>query len=304
MDHTAQSMILRGVASVGVLTIWFHLTHELLGGCVGLTLVTVATLLLFDVQKAKHLQKCYSRLYELVRMRRLWRDITNRRRFQRLRGLFRFSFPLGLTTTLAAINLNMPRYFISAEMGEHRLGIFSALAYSTVALTLVCDSLGHCAIPRLARLYAGSQMPQFRLSVLRLGAAGIGFGFIALMLTRLAGKQLLVYMYNAEYSRSAAVFMVLMLGAAIHCVASLLSVGIVAARCFVVQIPIYIAMTAATALACSRLVPRDGLLGGAEAVVIGAVLRLVLTGGVLAHLWKWSLHIGTLNQERQCCGTF
>ena len=110
---------------------------------------------------------------------------------QRLRrqwNLMCTALPLGISTTMAALNLNMPRYFIHARLGERQLGIYSAMAYATVAMILVADSLGHCAIPRLSRLYSGGRLAEFRSLLLRLLAAGGSLGFAGLAVARAHGR--------------------------------------------------------------------------------------------------------------------
>lgn len=58
------------------------------------------------------------------------------------------ALPLGVATTIAALNLNVPRYFIHARLGERQLWIYSALAYATVAMIIVSGSLGFIARSR------------------------------------------------------------------------------------------------------------------------------------------------------------
>ena len=97
------------------------------------------------------------------------------------------ALPLGVSTTMAALNLNMPRYFIHARLGERQLGIYSAMAYATVAMILVADSMGHCAIPRMSRLYAGGRLQEFRSLLLKLVAAGGALGLAGLAVAQFMG---------------------------------------------------------------------------------------------------------------------
>ena len=46
-----------------------------------------------------------------------------------------------------------------------------------------------------------------------------------------------------------------MLATAIHCVAGMLTSGIMSARCFQIQVPMFALVVASNALACYRLVP-------------------------------------------------
>jgi len=158
------------------------------------------------------------------------------------------------------------------------------LAYATVAMTLVSDSLGHCAIPRLSRLYAGGQLSEFRTFLLQLSAIGCAFGLIGLAVAQVMGTQILTTFYSPEYAAGSRIFVVLMLATAIHCVAGMLTSGIMSARCFRVQVPMFALVVASTALACHRWVPMSGLIGGANAMVVGAVVRLLLASAVVAYL--------------------
>ena len=165
------------------------------------------------------------------------------------------ALPLGISTTMAALNLNMPRYFIHARLGERQLGIYSAMAYATVAMILVADSLGHCAIPRLSRLYTAGRLAEFRSLLLKLLAAGGGLGLAGLAVAQIMGVRLLTLIYGREYAAHYRVFLVLILATAIHCVACMLTSAVTSARCFRIQVPLYALVVGSNALACARWVP-------------------------------------------------
>jgi len=284
LDKTGLSMMLRGVCSVAALSAGLYLTRDIFWACVALVLVWLASLVLFDLHQGRH--------FSAISWRRVrssnWTDWCqpelSGQGFQRQWNLMRLALPLGMVTTMASVNLNMPRYFIEARMGVHQLGVFSALAYATVALTLVSDSLGHCAIPRMSRLYAGGQLAEFRSVLFKVSGIGSALGLGGLVVAQVMGTRLLTIFYSPEYAAGSRVFVVLMLATAIHCVAGMLTSGIMSARCFWVQVPMCALVVASTALACYRLVPTAGLMGGAEAMVIGAVVRLALAAPVLGYL--------------------
>jgi O-antigen/teichoic acid export membrane protein len=167
----------------------------------------------------------------------------------------------------------------------HQLGVFSALAYATVAMTLVSDSLGHCAIPRMSRLYADGQLAEFRSVLLHLSGIGCALGLAGIVVAQVMGTQLLTTFYGPEYAAGSRVFVLLMVATAIHCVAGMLTSGIMSARYFLVQVPMFTLVVASTALACYQLVPVSGLVGAAVAMVIGAVVRLALSAAVVGYLF-------------------
>ena len=278
LDRTGKSMMFRGGFSVIALTLGMYLTRDIFWACVLLALVWLAALLLFDVRwgrcfvKQQNLKSFNSlREFDCETLRRRW-------------SLMRLALPLGVVTTLVSVNLNVPRYFIEARMGMPQLGMFSAFAYATVAVTLVNDSLGHCAIPRMSRMYSRGYVTEFRTFLLRLLAIGCTLGLGGILVAQFMGARLIGLFYNAEYVGGAHIFVVLMLATGIHCAAGMLVSGIMAARYFSVQVPISILVVASTALACYYLVPISGLLGAAWAMVLGAVVRLILAGAVVTHL--------------------
>jgi len=284
LDQTGISMILRGALSLVALSAGLYLTRDVIWGCVGLATAWLAVLLFFDIRRVGRFVGLSEDFVQVSTWIRRRRPECGAQGLRRQWDLMCLALPLGIVTTLASINLNMPRYFIEARMGEHQLGIFSALAYATVAMTLVSDSLGHCVIPRMSRLYATGQMVEFRSVLFQLSGIGCALGLAGLVLAQVMGSWLLTIVYSARYATGSPVFVVLMLATAIHCVAGMLTTGILSARCFMAQVPMFAMVVASTALACYRLVPTSGLMGGAQAMVIGAAVRLVLTALVIGYL--------------------
>jgi O-antigen/teichoic acid export membrane protein len=152
LDQIGRSMLLRGALSVVALSAGLYATHNVLWGCVGLALVWLAALLFFDVPRGRRFVAESARTGEPAGTAIERHPV---QRYRRQWNLMRMALPLGISTTMAALNLHMPRYFIQARLGERQLGIYSAMAYATVAMILVADSLGHCAIPRLSRCTQG-----------------------------------------------------------------------------------------------------------------------------------------------------
>lgn len=284
LDQTGRSMMLRGVLSVVALSAGLYMTGDVFWGCVGLVLVWLAVLLFFDVRRRHRFTARSGKLREVPDQTGCWRPARLARGFQRQWHLMRLALPLGIVTTVASLNVNIPRYFIHAQMGERQLGIFSAMAYATVAMSLVSDSLGHCAIPRMSRLYAVGQVAEFRSLLLRLLAAGGALGLAGLAGAQLMGARLLTIFYSQQYAAYSGVFVLLMFATAIRCVAYMLTVGITSARCFRIQVPIFALAAGCSALACARWVPTAGLAGGAIAMVVAAAVHLVLAATVVTYL--------------------
>ncbi|HLH44892.1 MAG TPA: lipopolysaccharide biosynthesis protein [Bryobacteraceae bacterium] len=283
LDQIGQSMILRGAASLAALSAAFYLTRNLFWGCFGMAAVSLGSLLLFDCRRRDYLPRPEAPSRISIRSRWLNRPARTAA-LRRQWGLIWSALPLGVMTTLASINLNLPRYFIHAWLGEHQLGIFSALAYATVAITLVSDSMSNCIIPRMSRLYAGEQIAEFRSVLLAMLGLAAALGLAGLLAANLMGARLLALVYGPEYAAQARVFQWLMLATALQCVASGLTSGIMSARRFRIQATMSAAMVGANALACAVWIPTAGLEGGAMAMVAAAAVRLTLAAAVAGRL--------------------
>jgi O-antigen/teichoic acid export membrane protein len=282
LDETGKSLMLRGVLSLIALSAALWATREVFWGCIAVSVVWLTSLFLFDVPRGRRL------ITNLDKLRlpdtRDAPQPPGAHPFQRWHSLVRLALPLGVVTTLVSINLNMPRYFIHARMGERQLGIFSAMAYSTVAMTIVGDSLGSCAIPRMSRLYASGRLSDFRSLLLKLVALACTLGVAGLVIVKVIGARLLTVFYNAEYADYSHVFLLLVLATAIQGIAVMLTTGITSARRFGVQVPLLCLVAGSSALACSIWVPAAGLSGGAMAMIIAACVHLVLAAAVVRYL--------------------
>lgn len=263
LDQSGKSLMLRGVLSVAAVSLALHFARTVLYGCVALTFVWLGVLLLYDSRRGRQFVACCEPSAPSGRVNQAWR-------------LVRVALPLGFATTLAALNLNIPRYFIHAKLGERQLGIYSALAYTTIAMILVTDSLGHSAIPRLARLYRANKVAEYRRLLLRLVAAAAALGLTGLVTVQIAGASLLKVIYGAEYSAQHQVFRTLVLAAAIYCVACMFTSAMTAARSFRIQAPLYGCVVAANVLACAHWIPIAGLAGAAAGMLAAALTHFVL----------------------------
>jgi O-antigen/teichoic acid export membrane protein len=282
LDQSGRSMIIRGVLSVAALSAGLYLTHNVLWGCAGMALVWLMALLFFDARQGRRFVveagEC-DRPESLANPFLPWAQ-----RLGRSWGLIRTALPLGIATTMAALNLNMPRYFIHTRLGERQLGIYSAMAYATVPMILVSDSLGHSVVPRLARFYAGARLGEYRALLFKMLAVGACLGFGGLAVARLLGAQLLSLFFGNEYAAHSGTFVVLILAAAIYCVACMFTSAVTSARRFMIQAPIYVLIAATNAAACAIWVPAAGLAGGAAAMVVAATVHLVLGATVVGYL--------------------
>jgi O-antigen/teichoic acid export membrane protein len=96
-----------------------------------------------------------------------------------------------------------------------------------------------------------------------------------MLISSVAGREILTILYRAEYAEYPRVFLWLMGAAAIRYVTSFLGYGMTAARYFQAQMPLFAIVAGFTAMVCLWLIPSHGLRGAAMTLVISAVVQAV-----------------------------
>jgi O-antigen/teichoic acid export membrane protein len=259
-DKIAIALAGRGIGSVATMAAALYFTR-------GMALATAATALYWFVWLATYERKGAKDLLASVSPQQVLRAEWDMVKCGRLVVL---SLPLGVVMLLLSVNANIPRYFVEHYCGESALGYFAAIAYIFVAGNTVMAAMGQSAMPRLARYFDSDRFAftQLLKNMVLLGAA---VGILGIGLALFFGPTFLRLAYRADYAQYATVFTWLMAAAAFAYVSSMLGYGMTAARAFVPQVPLFLATTAVTALACWFLIPRLRLTGSAYAVLIGSV---------------------------------
>jgi O-antigen/teichoic acid export membrane protein len=275
VDCMAKSMLLKAPLSLIGLTLGVYLTHSVVVGVVALALVWALLLIGYDVRTgARILRASYPASPDLrpgdadsdTKLRPYWTG-------KRLRQLGQAALPLGIVGVLINLYPNIPRYFVEGYLGSHALGIFAAMAYTTVAGIKLVDSLAQTVGPRLAGYHAAGNETIYRIVAFRTVGIGLLLGAAGVLVVLFAGSEILTLMYGPEYAAYPDVFLLLMVAAAIDCMTSFQYWAITAARRFASQMPLYALVACASAAACFWLVPTAGLRGAAIACVIAAAVR-------------------------------
>lgn len=264
MDHIGVSLMLRGGSSLAAFAAAYYLTRSVVWSVAALAGAWLAVLLAYDLRG--------------VRPGLGW-DLN----FGALARLAWLAFPLGIVMMVISLNSNIPRYLIAHSLGEAGVGVFAALACITAGGGTIVDALGQAATPRLAGACAQGDRREFGWTLFGLmgvagllGAGGVGVAW-------LAGRPFLALFYGPDYAARNDVFVWLMVASAAGYLASSLGYAVTATRYFAAQAPMFLAVTAATALGCWLLVPVHGLRGAAMALLISAGLQFFGSAGMLVH---------------------
>jgi O-antigen/teichoic acid export membrane protein len=273
MRAISLSMMLRGTLSLGTLSLAVYARHSLIWGAGGLVLSSAAVLLLFDVPASLSLLN-FRFAQALGECSAYLRDMFGESgRPRRLRSLALAGVPLGLVLMLGSLNLNIPRYFVERSLGIREQGIFSSLANLTAAGSMIIGALGQVALPRLAKLFAGGQLREFRRLLWLLVLTSLALGGAGLWIALAFGREALAIIYRPEYAARQDIFVWLMAASGILYLGTTMGVAMTAVRCFAPQMQLFAVAAASTALACFILVPVMGLRGAAVAIFISAIVQ-------------------------------
>ncbi len=274
MDRMAISLMIKGPLSLLLLGMGIYISGNLVWGVLGLIFAWATVLLGYDIRSGIYILSSNSsqgsKLQPRWHLETLWK-------------LVWLALPMGFVMMLISLNTDIPRYIIAGHLGERELGIFAAIAYLMVAGNMIVNALGQSASPRLAKYYAAGNGGAFRALLVKLVGIGAVLGGIAIFLAMVAGRQILTLVYRPEYAQQVNLFVWLMVAAGIGYVASFLGYGMTAARYFRIQMPLFTAVTATSAIACLYLIPIRGLQGGAIALILAAIVQLGFSLGVIFH---------------------
>ena len=197
MDRISQSMIIKGILSLGALCIGVYLTHSAFWGTMFLATSWAVVLLAYDIPSGsialtnrlptRDAPINDSQPYVVTRPR--WRTRV-------LLKLSWMALPLGLVLMLISLNVSIPRYFLEGNLGTRELGIFAAIAYLERVGTTIADALAQSASPRLAKDYASGNTGAYSLLLTKLIGIALLLGILSVGAVAVAGNQILTLLYG------------------------------------------------------------------------------------------------------------
>jgi len=284
MDYVGLSLVLRGIlAFIGVVVL-LRATRSAPIALAGLILGWSAVFVLFDVPAARNLVHRRGKQASSAGMiSDVLRPVFDRRQ---LAPLCCEAAPLGVVACLFAVQAQIPRYVIAGLLHTRELGLFSAAAYLTFVGTALVSALGAPASVRLAQYYVAGARSSFRQLMTKLLLIAGGLGVAGILISALAGRQILGLLYTNEYSQMAGVLTLLCAGSALSYFASFFGYGMTSLRRYKIQVPLFICVVLVTLLSCYWLTGRYGMMGTAGGVLIGNLVQMILSAAVVART-KW-----------------
>jgi O-antigen/teichoic acid export membrane protein len=277
MYNICISLLVKGLASLVLLSIGLYITKNLVWGVIGVAIGFLLVLVFYDIPFANRVvHNSYSVSRNDDSLCPVWDKGA-------LKKLVCLTLPLGIATLLASLLSNIPRYFIESMLGERALGIFTAMAFVMTIGVRMVNALGESASPRLAKYYVLREMKKYRMLLFKLIVMSAVLGILGVLVANFAGKALLTIIYRPEYGEYNQVFIYLMIAAVVNYVALSLQHGMNTVRIFKSQPIVFGISSLALSLACWLLIPYQGLLGAAIAIIIGFVVMFFCS---LAAMWN------------------
>lgn len=277
MAFMAKSMIIRGIVSVVALGFFFHLSSSLPLALAGLSGVWLLVLIFYDWQMGRHLML----VVEGDSRGTLFTSLVTsfRKRREILARIIVLAFPLGVVMGILSLNTHIPRYAIERYLGTRDLGIFAALAYTTVALTMFIQALGQAVSPKLARCFADRNNMVFKAIVIKMILINLAIGLLGVLIVFIGGEKILSLIYTQEYAAYSKLFLMLMIASTLSGIGSVFGYGMTAARQFSWQVPLYSVVLVATTVSSFLLIPYFKLYGAALALIFSPLISII--GGAL-----------------------
>lgn len=273
MDRIAISLILRSMLSAGTVTVIVHFTHSLLWGVLGMVFAKASVLLQYDARYGTSAEFAEVGPDPDVHVS-YFRRIRPRWNLQNQLEMLRVSWPLAVIAVAVSLNGYLPRYALESLLGRRDLGIYAAMGYIPTGYFMVCTALTYVAFARLSKLFAAGDLAAFKGLILKIAGICASLGLGGLLLSVVAGRQLLTIVYRPEYAQYVSLLRLLMCVGTLQCLTTAVQSGLTAASQFRVQVPLFITVGLITLAGCWVLVPRVGLSGAAYAVLISYSVQL------------------------------
>jgi O-antigen/teichoic acid export membrane protein len=279
MSRVALSLILRGLFSVVSAALVLYKTKSLVWALAAMALSRIAVLIAFDVPMSRRVpvtdHTCGSaRVADLAVSRFSIHRITEAIDLQAILQIMRTALPVTIVTVLAALVINVPRYFIEHFSGHRELGIFAAMWSLLTAGNMIAIALGQAIFPRLSKLYAHRDFSGFRRLLAYAIQSGLFLGLLGVVGSILVGKQILTFAYRPEYAERNWMFVAVMATGVLVYLITLLGNAATSARAFKPQALVMTAVAATTFIASAVLIPRFGVWGAIGAVAMGCLVHI------------------------------
>ncbi|HEV2491360.1 MAG TPA: oligosaccharide flippase family protein [Candidatus Acidoferrales bacterium] len=288
MAEISKSMIARASLSILALSLTTYITRSLLWGITGIALARMTILFSYDIRRHTHGLNREGEQFSGGE------ELTPRFSLRMQRKLAWLSLPLGIVVLLNCLNASIPNFFIKHALGDRDVGIFAALGFMVSVGNMTVVSLGQSAFTRLAASYSTGNLAAFASLVGKLLVFGAAIGAGGIVISKLAGREILTFLFHPEYANQADLLPWIMAAGGVLFMAQFVGFAMTAANFYNSQVALNIVANLSLFAGCYWLVARQGLLGATYAMLIAATVQLLGSISILLR--------GVRTQSRLCIG--
>ncbi len=269
LDVVSVLLMIRGILGVFLVSLTFATTRS-----IGLASAAFAVACALATAVA-HMQSTRVDLWRRTNRRGRWTS-------RYLTSLAARGLPLGAAQLLVSVNGNMPRYVLERFGGATLLGQYAVLEHFVAAGSLVVNSIGQAATPRLAASHAENDGRQFWTLTVRVLLLASIVGIAGLTLAITYGGQLVLSIYGPGFSLAIAAFPYVMVAALFAFLSSVLGYAMTARSVFIAQIPLFIAVAFVNGLVGFSFVHDWGISGAVAGTIAASIVQLFASAAILA----------------------
>lgn len=259
LELVGKSLFFKSIASILVFVVLDMVTKNLLLSCVGLDLIWLVVLFLYDIPKTKNLIQKEEKI-SLTNIIKLYKD-----------GFFSFSILF-----LAVYLVNAQKYALDGIVAESLQAIFGIVLMPATIISLACQYLLQPILNTIANLYALGQKKEFNILIFKSSLLVIAFGLVCIIGAYLLGIPVLNILYGVDISDYKLCLILIILGAIFYSLSTLVSAALTTIRYTFVQFIVY-SLTSLFALFVSKLfIIKFSLIGASFAYLLCMFIQFLL----------------------------
>lgn len=264
MDLVASSLGLRAVSGLTLFTVIFAVSGTVWLGILGLFVAWTAV----GTSDRRHVNGLL--MTDLVRMQDA--EVS----WSRLLSLARLGVPVGVDAAISSLATNVPRYGISAALGQGALGLYTPIAYLGQLMSLVTGAVGSAVLPRLSDHHqAGAVRPFLRLVSLMI-VLSVALSVTAVTGAYVLGEWVVSVLFGDEYVNQALLIAV-MVAFSLVTLQQSLGRALNATQSYTTYLAVDLVTTCVVAAAGLYLIEAHGLPGAAWSIAAGFIVGVVLS---------------------------
>lgn len=259
LQQVGKSLFIKSIASIVIFIVLDLITKNLLLSCVGLDLIWLVILFVYDIPQTKqHINSTEAiRVSNIVK---LYKD-----------GFFSFSILF-----LGVYLVNAQKYALDGVVVESLQAIFGIVLMPATIISLACQYLLQPILNTIANLYAFGKKKEFNVLIFKSSLLVLAFGFACVIGAYLLGIPVLNILYGVDISDYKLCLILIIVGAVFYSLSTLISAALTTIRHTFVQFIVY-SITSLFALFVSRwFIVQLSLIGASLAYLLCMFMQFLL----------------------------